>query len=98
MTHRQKLAAAATTTAPLTAVQDTLVLPEFVGTNDLERLTGTKATTWRYWCMLDDAAAKAGEDTPRRTPPAPFKIGRRRVWRKAIVLAWLEELASAGVA
>jgi prophage regulatory protein len=99
---RKRLAAAAATAAPHAAPQDTLVLPEFLGTNDLERLTGTKTATWRYWCMLDDAeaaeAAEAGaEYTPRRTPPAAFKIGRRRVWRKSVVLAWLDELASAGV-
>jgi prophage regulatory protein len=64
------------------AVEDALVLPEYLGTNDLERITGTKATTWRYW------------EHARTMPPAfpaSFKIGRRRVWPKGAVLAWLAE-------
>lgn len=44
----------------------------------LERLTGTKASTWRYWAMLGSG-------------PRSFKIGRRRVWRKAEVLARIAE-------
>lgn len=52
--------------------------PEYVGALDLEKLTGTKASTWRYWAMLG-------------TGPASFKLGRRRVWRKADVLAWIGE-------
>jgi prophage regulatory protein len=55
---------------------------EFVGALDLERLTGTKASTWRYWASIG-------------TGPASFKIGRRRVWKKATVLAWLVEQESA---
>jgi predicted DNA-binding transcriptional regulator AlpA len=51
---------------------------EFVGSTDLERLTGTKASTWRYWASIG-----AG--------PASFKLGRRRVWRKSQVLAWIAE-------
>ena len=49
---------------------------EFVGALDLEKLTGTKASTWRYWAMLG-------------TGPASFKLGRRRVWRKSEVMAWI---------
>ena len=51
---------------------------ELVGSTDLERLTGTKASTWRYWASIG-----AG--------PASFKLGRRRVWRKSTALAWLAE-------
>jgi prophage regulatory protein len=51
---------------------------EFVGSNDLERLTGTKASTWRYWASIGSG-------------PASFKLGRRRVWRKSVALAWLAE-------
>jgi len=51
---------------------------EFVGSTDLERLTGTKASTWRYWASIG-------------TGPASFKLGRRRVWKKSVVLAWLAE-------
>jgi prophage regulatory protein len=50
---------------------------ELVDSLDLERLTGTKASTWRYWAMLG-------------TGPASFKLGRRRVWRRADVLVWIE--------
>lgn len=56
--------------------------PEYVGALDLEKLTGTKASTWRYWAMLG-------------TGPASFKLGRRRVWRKAEVLAWIGEQEAA---
>lgn len=55
---------------------------DFVGAPDLERLTGTKASTWRYWAMLG-------------TGPASFKLGRRRVWRRVDVLAWIAEQESA---
>jgi prophage regulatory protein len=51
---------------------------EIVGALDLEKLTGTKASTWRYWASIG-------------TGPASFKLGRRRVWRKSAVLAWLAE-------
>lgn len=51
---------------------------EFLTAVDLERWTGTKAATWRYWAFLDQG-------------PHSFKIGRRRVWRRAVVEAWLRE-------
>jgi predicted DNA-binding transcriptional regulator AlpA len=58
--------------------------PEILGSNDLEQLTGTKASTWRYWAHIEQG-------------PASWKLGRRRVWKKSTVLAWLEnqERASA---
>jgi predicted DNA-binding transcriptional regulator AlpA len=49
---------------------------------DLEKLTGTKASTWRYWASIG-------------TGPASWKLGRRRVWKKSIVLAWLAEQEAA---
>jgi prophage regulatory protein len=55
---------------------------ELVDSLDLEGLTGTKASTWRYWAMLG-------------TGPASFKLGRRRVWRKSEVLAWIGEQEAA---
>ena len=60
--------------------------PEILGSLDLEHLTGTKASTWRYWAHIG-------------TGPTSFKLGRRRVWKKSTVLAWLErqEAASACV-
>ena len=51
---------------------------EIVGARDLEKLTGTKASTWRYWASIG-------------TGPASFKLGRRRVWKKSTVLEWLAE-------
>jgi prophage regulatory protein len=89
MTHRQKLAAAAATSAPPTAVPATPVLPEYLGTQHLERITGIKAATWRYF----EHAGSMPEGFP-----ASFKIGRRRVWRKAAVLAWLAEQENAATA
>jgi prophage regulatory protein len=55
---------------------------EFVGSTDLEKLTGTKASTWRYWASIG-------------TGPASFKLGRRRVWRKSQVLAWIDDQQAA---
>lgn len=49
---------------------------EIVGALDLEKLTGTKASTWRYWASIG-------------TGPKSFKIGRRRVWKRSDVLAWI---------
>jgi prophage regulatory protein len=57
-------------------------MPEFLGTADLEVITGTKSATWRYWEHVDRM--------PASFPPS-FKIGRRRVWSKAGVIAWLAE-------
>jgi prophage regulatory protein len=51
---------------------------QLLTTEDLERLTGTKPSTWRYWAMTNQG-------------PASFKIGRRRVWRRSVVMAWLAE-------
>jgi prophage regulatory protein len=57
---------------------------ELVGALDLEKLTGTKASTWRYWASIG-------------TGPASFKLGRRRVWKKSVVLEWLTEQEAAAV-
>jgi prophage regulatory protein len=51
---------------------------EFVDALDLQKFTGTKASTWRYWASIGSG-------------PASFKLGRRRVWRKSAALAWLAE-------
>lgn len=55
---------------------------EFVGALDLENLTGTKASTWRYWAMIGEG-------------PKSFKIGRRRVWKMSTVLAWIADQEAA---
>jgi prophage regulatory protein len=55
---------------------------EYMSCADLEALTGTKASTWRYWAMNGEG-------------PASFKLGRRRVWKRSTVLAWLESQEAA---
>lgn len=45
---------------------------------ELENLTGTKASTWRYWAMTGQG-------------PSSWKLGRRRVWRRSVVMSWLAE-------
>jgi prophage regulatory protein len=67
--------------------------PEYLDSLDLEKLTGTKASTWRYWAMLDQGA-KSGEE---RSGPASFKLGRRRVWKKAVVVQWLASMEAATI-
>ncbi len=61
---------------------------EYLDSKGLEGLTGTKASTWRYWDMSGTG--------PQGFPPG-FKIGRRLVWRRAAVQEWLaaQENASA---
>jgi prophage regulatory protein len=55
---------------------------EYVDSKQLEKLTGTRASTWRYW-------ASVGEG------PSSFKLGRRRVWKRSTVEAWLAEQSRA---
>lgn len=45
---------------------------------DLEQLTGTRQSTWRYW-------AHVGEGPPS------MKLGRRRVWERSKFEQWLAE-------
>ncbi len=49
---------------------------------DLESLTGTPASTWVDW-------VKKGTGPPGFA--RSFRIGRRHVWDKAAVLAWLKK-------
>jgi prophage regulatory protein len=51
---------------------------EIVDSKDLEQLYGTRASTWRYWASIGEG-------------PASFKLGRRRVWKRSVVEAWLAE-------
>jgi prophage regulatory protein len=50
---------------------------EYMSAPDLEQLTGTPASTWRYWAHIGWG-------------PASFKLGRRRVWKRSTVVEWLE--------
>lgn len=56
---------------------DRKVAAEYMTAPELEELTGTRASTWRYWASIGQG-------------PASFKLGRRRVWARRSVLAWLE--------
>lgn len=51
---------------------------EILDSKELEQLTGTRASTWRYWASIGQG-------------PASFKLGRRRVWKRSIIQAWLAE-------
>ena len=53
-------------------------MPEYLGSLDLERLTGVPSSTWRYWSTIGEG-------------PRSFKLGRRRVWKRATILACLDE-------
>jgi prophage regulatory protein len=55
---------------------------EYMTAADLEALTGTPESTWRYWAHMGQG-------------PASFRLGRRRVWKKAVVLSWLESQENA---
>jgi prophage regulatory protein len=58
---------------------------EYLDSTGLEELTGTPASTWRYWAHIGSG-------------PTSFKLGRRRVWKRATVLAWLESQEKAASA
>lgn len=49
---------------------------EYLTAPELQELTGTPASTWRYWAHIGSG-------------PPSHKIGRRRVWKRSTVLDWL---------
>lgn len=49
---------------------------EYLSAPELETLTGTPASTWRYWAHIGSG-------------PPSFKLGRRRVWKRSTVLDWI---------
>lgn len=51
---------------------------EFLDSQELETLTGTRASTWRWWASVGQG-------------PASLKIGRRRVWRRSVIEEWLRQ-------
>lgn len=55
---------------------------EYLSAPELQKLTGTPASTWRYWAHIGSG-------------PPSFKLGRRRVWKRSSVLKWLESLETA---
>jgi predicted DNA-binding transcriptional regulator AlpA len=64
------------------AARAAIAQADYLGSLDLEQLTGIPASTWRYWASIGSG-------------PASFKMGRRRVWRKSAVLAWIAEQETA---
>ena len=59
----------------------------YLRAKQLEALTGIPEATWRWWAHIGDP-----------TKPPSFKLSaRRRVWKKATVLAWLAEQERAGI-
>lgn len=48
----------------------------------LEGEFGIAESTWRYWHLTGEG-------------PASFKLGRRRVWRRSVVLNWIAARESA---
>jgi prophage regulatory protein len=52
---------------------------------ELQKLTGTPSSTWRFWARYH----------PERGP-ASTRLGRRSVWKKTTVHAWLDEQEKAG--
>lgn len=54
---------------------------DYLNADDLEAMTGTPASTWRYWAHIG-------------TGPASQKLGRRRVWKRSTVLDWLDSQAA----
>lgn len=57
---------------------------DYMTAKQLEAMTGTRASTWRYWASTGDG-------------PASFKLGRRRVWKRTTVLEWLARQENATV-
>lgn len=50
---------------------------------DLQVMTKIPAATWRWWHSIGQG------------PPNSFRLGRRRVWRRSDVEAWIAEQEAA---
>ena len=53
----------------------------YMTAEELEEMTGTPASTFRYWASIGEG-------------PISTKLGRRRVWRRDQVEKWLEKQGS----
>lgn len=51
---------------------------EYLTAQDLEDMTSTPKSTWRYWASVGQG-------------PASFKLGRRRLWKRTAVMKWLAQ-------
>jgi prophage regulatory protein len=56
---------------------------DFWDADELHYMTGIPASTWRWW-------ARNGEGPPS------FKLGKHRLWRRAVVQQWLAKQEQAG--
>jgi hypothetical protein len=56
--------------------------PDYLDATQLQAMTGTKASTWRYWASIGQG-------------PASFRLGKRRVWRRDVALEWLAKQETA---
>ncbi len=54
---------------------------EVLNSKQCSAITGIPPSTFRYWASIGQG-------------PPSFKLGRRRVWRRAVVLAWIEQQAA----
>lgn len=64
-------------------MSDNNIENEFWQDKDCEKYTGIPAATWRYWVHKGKG-------------PKSFKLGKRRVWRKSVVLRWIAEQEAKG--
>ena len=55
---------------------------EFWQAAQCQAATGVPKGTWLYWAHIGRG-------------PQSFKLGRRRVWRKSVILAWIAEQEAA---
>ena len=60
----------------MTADSDTATA-DYLSSADLQRMTGIPVSTWRYWVLTGEG-------------PSSFKLGKRRLWRRSEVLAWID--------
>jgi hypothetical protein len=69
------------------------VSKRFLTAPELEEETGTPASTFRYWALIDER--KSPEDT---VGPPSCKLGRRRVWEREGFEFWLAQRTPASSA
>jgi hypothetical protein len=60
------------------SARDVIGEREYFTANELEQLTGTRPSTWRWWASVGQG-------------PESFSLGRRRVWVRRSVIDWLIE-------
>ena len=63
----------------------TVTASDIMYAQHIEDEFGIKSSTLRYWASINEG-------------PPSFKLGRRRVWRRAAVLAWIAQQEQAATA